>query len=157
MIRPRVPIRAKTMRDGPGAEFGAKIFVLWEDAKVSRLDGCRRPTKPLNLREALTTCARLRDQNYGYRFALEAKPNESRRHLHADSRRLPGVYNPGLSRNGWRESRGCARAHARTHMTHAGQREAGGKLFHIDLNDQVPGRYDQTCVLDPPIQAAFWS
>jgi xylose isomerase len=28
-----------------------------------------------------------------------------------------------------------------------------GKLFHIDLNDQMPGRYDQDFRLAPPISS----
>src|SRR6202011_3694872 len=63
-----------------GAELGAKIFVLWGGREGTETDACRRPEEAIKrLREALNyLCEYSLDQDYGYRFALEAKPNEPR-------------------------------------------------------------------------------
>ncbi|KPV49984.1 xylose isomerase, partial [Kouleothrix aurantiaca] len=98
-------------------------------------------------REALNfLCAYSKDQGYNLKFALEPKPNEPRGDIylatvgHAlafiqtlDDPAMVGV-NPEVA-----------------HETMAGlnflhgvaQAWDAGKLFHIDLNDQAPGRYDQ--------------
>ena len=71
----------KTMRAMDlGAECGAKIFVLWGGREGVETDGCRRPDEAVKrLREALNyLCEYSLDQNYGYKLALEAKPNEPR-------------------------------------------------------------------------------
>ena len=63
-----------------GAELGAKIFVLWGGREGTETDACRRPDEAVKrLREAVNyLCAYSEAQNYGYKFALEAKPNEPR-------------------------------------------------------------------------------
>ena len=63
-----------------GAECGAQIFVLWGGREGVETDGCRRPDEAIKrLREAINyLCEYSLDQNYGYKFALEAKPNEPR-------------------------------------------------------------------------------
>ena len=65
---------------GLGAEFGAKIFVLWGGREGVETDACRRPDEAVKrLREALNyLCEYSLDQKYDYKFALEAKPNEPR-------------------------------------------------------------------------------
>src|SRR6476660_7677678 len=71
----------KTMRAMDlGAEFGAEIFVLWGGREGSENDACRRPDLAIKrLREAINyLCEYNIKNNYGYRFALEAKPNEPR-------------------------------------------------------------------------------
>ena len=71
----------KTMRAMDlGAEFGAKIFVLWGGREGVETDACRRPDEAIKrFREALNyLCEYNIKQGYGYRFALEAKPNEPR-------------------------------------------------------------------------------
>ena len=80
---PRVRAYAvqKTMRAMDlGAELGAKIFVLWGGREGAETDACRRPDEAIKrLREAINyLCEYSIDQKYGYRFALEAKPNEPR-------------------------------------------------------------------------------
>ena len=80
---PRVRAYAvqKTMRAMDlGAELGAKIFVLWGGREGTETDACRRPDEAVKrLREAVNyLCEYLIDRKYGYRFALEAKPNEPR-------------------------------------------------------------------------------
>ena len=71
----------KTMRAMDlGVECGAKIFVLWGGREGVETDACRRPDEAVKrLREALNyLCEYSLDQNYDYKFALEAKPNEPR-------------------------------------------------------------------------------
>src|SRR5208282_5787533 len=71
----------KTMRAMDlGAELGAKIFVLWGGREGTETDACRRPDEAVKrLREAVNyLCEYSLEQKYGYRFALEAKPNEPR-------------------------------------------------------------------------------
>src|SRR5688500_9169559 len=86
----------KTMRAMDlGAEFGARIFVLWGGREGVETDACRRPDEAVKrLREALNyLCEYSLSQNYGYKFALEAKPNEPR----AD------IYMPKIGRASCRE------------------------------------------------------
>ena len=71
----------KTMRAMDlGAELGAKIFVLWGGREGVETDACRRPDEAVKrLREAVNyLCEYSIDRKYGFRFALEAKPNEPR-------------------------------------------------------------------------------
>ncbi|MEM6648525.1 MAG: TIM barrel protein, partial [Bacteroidota bacterium] len=71
----------KTMRAMDlGKEFGAETYVFWggregteTDASKNALDGLKRFREALNF-----LCEYSKDQGYGYRFALEAKPNEPR-------------------------------------------------------------------------------
>lgn len=139
----------KTMRAMDlGKEFDAEIFVLWGGREGVETDGCRRPDEAVKrLREAVDLlCEYNIKQNYGYKFAMEAKPNEPRADIymattaaylafietleHAD---MVGV-NPEVAHE---QMPGL-------NFTHAiAQAWEAGKLFHIDLNDQYPGRYDQ--------------
>ncbi|HEX2864816.1 MAG TPA: xylose isomerase, partial [Deinococcales bacterium] len=86
------------------------------------------------------------NQGYGYRFALEAKPNEPRGDIYLptvgsglgfiatlDKPQLWGV-NPEFAHD---TMAGLNFAHA------VAQAIDAGKLFHIDLNDQKMGRFDQ--------------
>ena len=71
----------KTMRAMDlGAELGARIFVLWGGREGTETDACRRPDEAVKrLREAVNyLCEYSIDRKYGFRFALEAKPNEPR-------------------------------------------------------------------------------
>ena len=63
-----------------GAELGAKTFVLWGGREGTETDACRRPDEAVKrLREAVNyLCEYSIDRKYGFRFALEAKPNEPR-------------------------------------------------------------------------------
>jgi xylose isomerase len=139
----------KTMRAMDlGAEFGAQIFVLWGGREGVETDGCRRPDEAIKrLREALDyLCEYSISQNYGYRFALEAKPNEPRADIYMPT---TGAYLAFITTLAHAEMVGVNPevAHEQMpglNMTHAvAQAWEAGKLFHIDLNDQVPGRYDQ--------------
>jgi xylose isomerase len=139
----------KTMRAMDiGAELGAKIFVLWGGREGTETDACRRPDDAVKrLREAIDfLCEYSLDRKYGYRFALEAKPNEPRGDIYMAT---TGNYLGLIPTLGHPEMVGVNPevAHetmAGLNFVHAvGQAWEAGKLFHIDLNDQVIGRYDQ--------------
>jgi xylose isomerase len=131
-----------------GAELGAEIFVLWGGREGVETDACRRPDDAVKrLREAVNYLCRYSiDKKYGFRFALEAKPNEPRGDIYMattgaylgfiptlEHPELVGV-NPEVAHE---QMAGLNFLHA------VGQAFEAGKLFHIDLNDQAPGRYDQ--------------
>src|SRR5215211_4369865 len=63
-----------------GAELGATIFVLWGGREGTETDACRRPDEAIKrLRDAVNAlCEYSLECKYGFRFALEAKPNEPR-------------------------------------------------------------------------------
>ncbi len=139
----------KTMRAMDlGAEFDAEIFVLWGGREGVETDACRTvPDAIKRFRECLNfLCEYNLAQGYGYRFALEAKPNEPRADIYfpttaaylafietLDHREMVGV-NPEVAHE---QMPGLSMMHA------VAQAWEAGKLYHIDLNDQYPGRYDQ--------------
>jgi len=131
-----------------GAELGAKIFVLWGGREGTETDACRRPDEAVKrLREAVNyLCEYSIDRKYGFRFALEAKPNEPRGDIYMAT---TGAYLGFISTLAHPDLVGLNPEVAHEHMaglnfTHAvGQAWEAGKLFHIDLNDQAFGRYDQ--------------
>jgi xylose isomerase len=153
----------KTMRAMDlGAELGAQIFVLWGGREGVETDGCRRPDEAIKrLREALNyLCEYSLSQGYGYKFALEAKPNEPRADIYMPT---TGAYLHFITTLAHAEMVGVNPEVAHEHMpglnmTHAvAQAWEAGKLFHIDLNDQVPGRYDQDLRFGSANpKAAFW-
>src|SRR6202522_2577553 len=68
----------KTMRAMDiGAELGARIFVLWGGREGTETDACRKPEDAVKrLHEPLDyLCEYSIDQKYGYKFAMETKPN----------------------------------------------------------------------------------
>ena len=131
-----------------GAELGANIFVLWGGREGTETDACRRPDDAIKrLREAVNyLCEYSIDQGYGYRFALEAKPNEPRGDIYMAT---TGAYLGFIATLDRPEMVGVNPEVAHEQMAglnflHAvAQAWEAGKLFHIDLNDQMPGRYDQ--------------
>ena len=139
----------KTMRAMDlGAELGAKIFVLWGGREGTETDACRKPEDAVKrLREALDyLCEYSIDQKYGFRFAMEAKPNEPRGDIYMATTGnylglIPTLAHPelvGVNPEFAHETM------AGLNFLHAvAQASEAGKLFHIDLNDQVIGRYDQ--------------
>src|SRR5229473_2242460 len=139
----------KTMRAMDiGAELGAKIFVLWGGREGVETDACRRADEAVKrLREAVNyLCEYNIERKYGYKFALEAKPNEPRGDIYMAT---TGHYLGFIPTLDHPEMVGVNPEFA--HETMAGlnfmhgvaQAWEAGKLFHIDLNDQAPGRYDQ--------------
>jgi len=153
----------KTMRAMDlGAELGAKIFVLWGGREGVETDACRRPDEAVKrLREAVNyLCEYSLDQGYDYRFAMEAKPNEPRADIYMAT---TGAYLGFIATLDHPELVGVNPEVAHEHMaglnmTHSvAQAWEAGKLFHIDLNDQVPGRYDQDLRFGSANpKAAFW-
>lgn len=131
-----------------GAELGARIYVFWGGREGSEADACRDPQEGLRrMRDALDfLCAYVREQGYGMRFALEAKPNEPRGDIYLPT---TGHMLHFISTLAFPEMVGVNPevAHetmAGLSMTHAvAQAMEAGKLFHIDLNGQKIGRYDQ--------------
>ena len=111
------------------------------DAGSNLLDGLERFRDALNFLHAYSEA-----QGYGFKFALEPKPNEPRGDIY-----LPTVgamlgfiatlekpehfgVNPEFAHE---TMAGLSFPHA------VAQAIDAGKLFHIDLNDQKPGRFDQ--------------
>jgi xylose isomerase len=153
----------KTMRAMDlGAELGAKIFVLWGGREGVETDACRRADEAIKrLREAVNyLCEYSIDRSYGFKFALEAKPNEPRADLYMAT---TGHYLGFIPTLDHPEMVGVNPEVAHEHMaglnfTHAvAQAWESGKLFHIDLNDQMPGRYDQDLRFGSAnLKSAFW-
>ena len=145
-----------------GAELGAKIFVLWGGREGVETDACRRPDEAIKrFREAVNyLCEYSIDKGYGYRFALEAKPNEPRADIYFPT---TGAYLAFVETLEHSDMVGVNPEVAHEHMaglnmTHSvAQAWEAGKLFHIDLNDQTPGRYDQDLRFGSANpRAAFW-
>jgi xylose isomerase len=139
----------KTMRAMDlGAEFGAECYVFWGGREGVETDASKDPAEALKwFREALNfLCEYSIDQGYGYRFALEAKPNEPRGDIYLPT---TGAMLGFIETLDHPEMVGVNPEVAHEHMaginfTHAvAQAWDAGKLFHIDLNDQNYARYDQ--------------
>jgi xylose isomerase len=131
-----------------GVEFGAKVYVFWGGREGTDTDAGKNPLQAMHrTREAINfLCDYVLDKKYDLKFALEAKPNEPRADLYnsttghmlafigtLDHPEMIGV-NPELAHE---QMAGLNFLHG------VAQAWEAGKLFHIDLNDQYPGRYDQ--------------
>jgi xylose isomerase len=131
-----------------GAELGAEVYVFWGGREGTEVQTAKDP------RDALARYAEAIDvlgdyvveQGYDLRFAIEPKPNEPRGDIF-----LPTVghalhFITMLQRP---EMVGVNPEFAHENMAglsfHQGVGQAlwAGKLFHIDLNAQRIGRYDQ--------------
>jgi len=131
-----------------GAELGAEVYVFWGGREGTEAGIAKDPRDALErYREAIDVlCAYAIGQGYDMRFAMEPKPNEPRGDLflptvghalhfittlqHPD---MVGV-NPEVAHE---TMAGLSFHHG------VGQALWAGKLFHIDLNGQRIGRYDQ--------------
>jgi xylose isomerase len=139
----------KTMRAiDLGVELGAKVYVFWGGREGVETDAAKDPVEALKrYREAINFLTDyVRDQGYDLKFALEPKPNEPRGDIYLatvgsalafiqtlEHPEMVGV-NPEVAHE----------TMAGLNFLHAvAQAWDAGKLFHIDLNDQVIGRYDQ--------------
>jgi xylose isomerase len=139
----------KTMRAMDlGAELGAKIFVLWGGREGTETDACRRADVAVQrLRHAINyLCEYSLDRGYGYKFALEAKPNEPRGDIYMPTTGhylalIPTLHHPEMV--GVNPEVAHEQMAGLNFMHGVAQAWEAGKLFHIDLNDQVAGRYDQ--------------
>jgi xylose isomerase len=145
-----------------GAEFGAEVFVLWGGREGVETDACRRPDEAIKrFRDSVNAlCEYNIAQGYDYKFALEAKPNEPRADIYFPT---TGSYLGFIPTLDHPEMVGVNPEVAHEHMPglnmlHAvAQAWEAGKLFHIDLNDQVPGRYDQDLRFGSATpKQAFW-
>ena len=131
-----------------GAELGAPTYVFWGGREGVEADAAKPAGDALErYREAIDfLCGYVVDRGYDMRFALEPKPNEPRGDIflptvgHAlafierlDRPEMVGV-NPEVAHE---TMAGLCFQHA------VAQALWAGKLFHIDLNAQKIGRYDQ--------------
>ncbi len=145
-----------------GAELGAKIFVLWGGREGVETDGCRRADEAVKrLRAAIDyLCEYSLDKGYGYRFALEAKPNEPRGDIYMATTGhylglIPTLAHPEMV--GVNPEVAHEQMAGLNFMHGVAQAWEAGKLFHIDLNDQVSGRYDQDLRFGSANpKSAFW-
>jgi len=131
-----------------GAQLGAKIYVFWGGREGAETDAAKNPVQAIkHFRDAINfLCEYNIEQKYGYKFAFEAKPNEPRGHIYFA---VTGSYLGFIPTLDHPEMCGVNPEVAHEHMAGlnfvhqvAAALEAG-KLFHIDLNDQEFGRYDQ--------------
>lgn len=147
----RYAIRKVLRQMDLGAELGARTLVLWGGREGAEYDSAKDVQAALDrYREALNLLAQYsEDRGYGFRFAIEPKPNEPRGDIllptagHAiaftqelDRPELFGI-NPEVGHEqmaGLNFTQGIAQA-----LWH-------GKLFHIDLNGQHGPKYDQDLV-----------
>jgi xylose isomerase len=139
----------KTMRAiDLGAGLGARIYVFWGGREGCECDAARDPRVAIQrFREAMNfLCEYVRDRAHDMKFALEAKPNEPRGDLYFPT---TGSYLHFIETLDHSEMVGVNPEVAHEHMAGLNMHHAvaqaleAGKLFHIDLNDQRPGRYDQ--------------
>jgi len=139
----------KTMRAiDLGVELGAETYVFWGGREGVETNAAKDPQEAVKwFREAIDyLCEYVTSQKYALRFALEPKPNEPRGDIFFPTigHMLAFIYtlahpdmvglNPEIAHDtmaGLDFSHGVAQA------------LEAGKLFHIDLNAQKPGRFDQ--------------
>ena len=131
-----------------GAELGAAVFVMWGGREGVECDAAKDIPAALDCyAEAVNACcAYITDRGYEMEIALEPKPNEPRGNLllptvgHALAfiHELEFPEMVGLNPEFAHETMsGLSFHHAVAQVLWA------DKLFHIDLNGQVPGKYDQ--------------
>ena len=139
----------KTMRAiDLGVELGARTYVCWGGREGAEADAAKHPVDAIKrMRDALNfLCAYVRDRRYELRFALEAKPNEPRGDLYFATTSSYLAFIPTLDHP---DMVGVNPEVAHEHMAGlnvyhvVAQAIEAGKLFHIDLNDQKFGRFDQ--------------
>jgi xylose isomerase len=131
-----------------GAELGAEVYVFWGGREGTEAAVAKDPRDALDrYREAIDVLADyVVEQGFDLRFAIEPKPNEPRGDIflptigHAlhfigtlNRPEMVGV-NPEVAHE---TMAGLSFVHG------VGQALWAGKLFHIDLNAQRIGRYDQ--------------
>ncbi len=145
-----------------GAELGASVYVFWGGREGTESDSTKSALESIKrFREAMNfLCEYSLDHKYGLKFALEAKPNEPRADIYnattgnmlafiatLDHSDMVGV-NPEMAHE---------QMSGLNFMHNVAQAWDAGKLFHIDLNDQYPGRFDQDLRFGSrDIKAAFY-
>ncbi|HXQ37105.1 MAG TPA: xylose isomerase [Anaerolineales bacterium] len=131
-----------------GVELGAKIYVFWGGREGTETDAAKDPiTSIKRSREAMNfLCEYALDKKYDLKFALEAKPNEPRGDMYNSTTGHMLAFIETLDHP---EMVGVNPEVAHEHMAGlnfvhgVAQALEADKLFHIDLNDQAFGRYDQ--------------
>src|SRR5687768_8103033 len=131
-----------------GVELGAKIYVFWGGREGTETDAAKDPITAIRRsREAMNfLCDYVLDKKYDLKFALEAKPNEPRADTYNSTTGHMLAFIETLDHP---EMVGVNPEVAHEHMAGlnfvhgVAQALESGKLFHIDLNDQAFGRYDQ--------------
>ena len=153
----------KTMKSiDLGVELGAETYVFWGGREGVETNAAKDPQESLKwFRDALNfLCEYSVSQGYSLKFALEPKPNEPRGDIFLPTigHMLAFIYtldrpdmvglNPEVAHDtmaGLDFSHGVAQA------------LEAGKLFHIDLNGQKPGRFDQDLRFgSEDVKAAFF-
>ena len=139
----------KTMRSMDlGVELGATVYVFWGGREGVETNAAKDPQEAIKwFRDAINFLSEyVRAQRYDLRFALEPKPNEPRGDIFLPTvgHMLAFIYtldhpdmvglNPEVAHD---TMPGLDFSHA------VAQALESGKLFHIDLNAQKPGRFDQ--------------
>ena len=131
-----------------GVELGASTYVFWGGREGVETNAAKDPQEAIKwFRDAINfLCEYVRAQGYDLRFALEPKPNEPRGDIFLPTvgHMLAFIYtldhpdmvglNPEVAHD---TMPGLDFSHA------VAQALESGKLFHIDLNGQKPGRFDQ--------------
>lgn len=139
----------KTMRAMElGAEFGAKTYVFWGGREGTDTNAAKDSVQAIKwFREAMNfLCRYAMERRWGYKFALEAKPNEPRGHIFAP---VTGSYLAFIATLDHPQMVGVNPEFAHEQMAGlnfvqvVAEALEAGKLFHIDLNDQEVGRFDQ--------------
>ena len=131
-----------------GVELGAKVYVFWGGREGTETDAAKDPiTSIKHTREAMNfLCEYVKDKKYDLKFALEAKPNEPRGDMYNSTTGHMLAFIGTLDHP---EMVGVNPEVAHEHMAGlnfvhgVAQALDADKLFHIDLNDQAFGRYDQ--------------
>src|SRR5919108_4807746 len=131
-----------------GIELGAKIYVFWGGREGTESDATKDPIASIKRsREAMNfLCEYVLDKKYDLKFALEAKPNEPRGDMYNSTTGHMLAFIATLDHP---EMVGVNPEVAHEHMAGlnfvhgVAQALDAGKLVHIDLNDQLPGRFDQ--------------
>jgi xylose isomerase len=131
-----------------GAELGAEVYVMWGGREGVEADAAKDVRTALDrYKEAVDLCCEhIRDRGLNLRVALEPKPNEPRGDLF-----LPTVGHAlaFIAELEWPDMVGLNPEFAHETMSglsfsHAvAQTLWHEKLFHIDLNAQRIGKYDQ--------------
>jgi xylose isomerase len=131
-----------------GVELGATTYVFWGGREGVETDSSKDPLRAMRrFTDAINfLCEYVIDQDYDLRFALEAKPNEPRADIYLPT---TGAMLAFIGTLDHPDMVGVNPEVAHEHMAglnfthHLAQAWSMKKLYHVDLNDQQPGRYDQ--------------
>jgi xylose isomerase len=131
-----------------GVELGATVYVFWGGREGTEVDASKDAVEAMKwFRECINfLMGYVKDNGYDLKFALEAKPNEPRGDIYLPTTGHMLAFIETLD-----DPSMCGVNPEVAHETMAGlnfyhgvaQALEMGKLFHIDLNGQRPGRYDQ--------------